>query len=230
MSDENKVIGHFSVYSFNEQFWNLESTKRKEIIHDWLEKLNKATDNLAFYQVFPNRKEGDLLLWSSKEVIDTQTAHTFMTEYAKACTPFRKYFKTDQTLWGMTKPSMYSKRKTVSDQEILPMEKKRTPYLIIYPFTKTVDWYLKGRETRQGMMNEHIRIGREYPQIKQLLLYSVGLQDDEFVVVYETDDIGLFSDLVYQLRSTQARVYTKNDVPIITAANHSIEEISSLFS
>ena len=40
---------------------------------------------------------------------------------------------------------------------------------------------LMDRETRQGMMNEHIRVGRQYPEISQLLLYSTGLQDQEFV-------------------------------------------------
>ena len=48
------------------------------------------------------------------------------------------------------------------------------------------------REARQGMMNEHIRIGKQYEDINQLLLYSFGLQDQEFVVVYETENLPLF--------------------------------------
>jgi chlorite dismutase len=67
------------------------------------------------------------------------------------------------------------------------------------------------------MMNEHIRLGKSYPQIKQLLLYSFGLQDQEFVVVYEMEDLPLFSDLVHELRSTEARRYTERDTPLITA-------------
>ena len=86
----------------------------------------------------------------------------------------------------------------------------------MYPFTKTADWYLFGRETRQGMMNEHIRIGKQYREIKQLLLYSFGLQDQEFVVTYETDDLEMFSKLVYDLRDTEARRYTKEDTPLHT--------------
>jgi chlorite dismutase len=66
------------------------------------------------------------------------------------------------------------------------------------------------------MMNEHIRIGKQYREITQLLLYSFGLQDQEFVVVYETDDLSLFSKLVYDLRATEARRYTKADTPLHT--------------
>jgi chlorite dismutase len=66
------------------------------------------------------------------------------------------------------------------------------------------------------MMNEHIRIGKQYRDITQLLLYSLGLQDQEFVVVYETDDLARFSQLVYDLRDTEARRFTKVDSPLHT--------------
>ena len=118
-------------------------------------------------------------------------------------------------VWGMTRPSEYS-RAAKSAQEIDPFARRRAPYLIAYPFTKTAEWYLLGRETRQGMMNEHIRIGKQFREITQLLLYSFGLQDQEFVVVYETDDLTLFSRLVYDLRDTEARRYTKSDTPLHT--------------
>jgi chlorite dismutase len=87
-----------------------------------------------------------------------------------------------------------------------------------------------GREARQGMMNEHIRIGKQYPEITQLLLYSFGLQDQEFIVVYETDDLSQFSDLVYDLRSSEARRYTERDTPVFTAIYHPAEETLGLWA
>ncbi len=97
-----------------------------------------------------------------------------------------------------------------------PFEGDRQRYLILYPFVKTADWYLLSRDARQGMMNEHIRLGKQYPQIKQLLLYSFGLQDQEFVVVYETMELPLFSKLVQELRATDARPFTERDTPLYT--------------
>jgi len=131
------------------------------------------------------------------------------------------------TLWGFTKPSVYTK--TRSTQEIDPFARERKPYLVVYPFVKTMDWYLMSRDARQGMMNEHIKLGKEYPDITQLLLYSVGLQDQEFVVVYETDDLTLFSDLVYRLRSTEVRRYTERDTPLYTAVYHPADETLALW-
>ncbi len=79
-------------------------------------------------------------------------------------------------------------------------------------------------------MNEHIKIGKQYPEITQLLLYSFGLQDQEFIVVYETEDLGHFSDLVYELRDTEARRYTQRDAPLFTAVYHPAEETLGLWA
>jgi chlorite dismutase len=95
---------------------------------------------------------------------------------------------------------------------------------VAYPFTKTAEWYVLGRDTRQGMMNEHIRIGKHFTEIKQLLLYSFGLQDQEFVVVYEMEDLSTFSRLVHELRGTEGRRFTKGDAPLHAGVLMSPEE------
>ena len=49
-------------------------------------------------------------------------------------------------------------------------------------------------------MNEHMRVGRGYPSVRQALAYSFGLDDQDFIVAYETDDLAAFGDLVRELR------------------------------
>ena len=226
------MLSHFSVFSLNDEFWKMEKKQRDELLKDWFAKITLPNNEgiTWFYQVFPTRQEGDFMVWNSVEAEKNEALFEFNKNFAKRFNEFRRYAEPKQTLWGMTNPSMYSKRRTVSDQAMNPFAEKRKPYLIVYPFTKTAEWYLKGRETRQGMMNEHIRIGREYSDITQLLLYSFGLQDDEFVVVYETENAGQFSDLVYDLRTTEARIYTANDVPIITATEHKPDELREILA
>lgn len=101
-------------------------------------------------------------------------------------------------------------------------------YLIVYPFSKTTEWYLMSRDARQGMMNEHMRVGHEYADIRQVLLYATGLDDQEFVVAYETEDLPRFSQLVTDLRATEARRYTLRDTPIITAIHRPLREALAL--
>jgi chlorite dismutase len=75
--------------------------------------------------------------------------------------------------------------------------------------------YTKTRSRQE----KHIKIGKQYEDITQLLLYSTGLQDQEFVVVYETVDLARFSSLVTDLRSTRGRPFTERDTPLHTAVH-----------
>jgi chlorite dismutase len=81
---------------------------------------------------------------------------------------------------------------------------------------KTRPWYVLPLEQRQAMMNAHIRIGHKYPRVRLNTTYSFGLDDQEFVLAFETDYPGDFLDLVMELRETEASQYTERDTPIFT--------------
>lgn len=222
-----KVLSHFSFFRFRETYYHLTSGERQQLLQSFITKLRNCAQSTTIYQVYPTNMSADILVWSANEVEDAGLARRFFLEFARATNPFRDLIKPIHTLWGFTKPSQYTKAR--STQEIDPFDEHRKPYLVIYPFTKTGDWYLMSREARQGMMNEHIKIGKQHPEITQLLLYSFGLQDQEFVVVYETDDLTQFSDLVYALRNTEARRFTLGDTPLYTAVYHPGDEALALW-
>ncbi|MCS7173260.1 MAG: chlorite dismutase family protein [Armatimonadetes bacterium] len=124
-------------------------------------------------------------------------------------------------LWGFIRPSPYTGRSGTTMRVPGP----RKQYLVVYPFTKTHEWYQLSVEVRRAMMAEHARVGHAYEDIDQLLLYATGLADWEFVVAYETDDLERFSDLVVAMRGTAARPYTLRDIPIYTARYGSVDEV-----
>ncbi len=136
------------------------------------------------------------------------------------------YLTIEHNLYGFTRPSNYTKRPTTQEQAI-DLNDRQT-YLTVYPFSKTTEWYLMSKEARQGMMNEHIRVGHEFADIRQVLLYSTGLDDQEFVVAYEMEDMPRFSELVTALRNTEARRYTLRDTPIITGIHRPLRESLAL--
>ena len=220
-----RTLNHFALFDFKEAYWTLDSDARAEFHGDWLAGLRAAAQTVYIYQ--PTESDLDLIVWSALPAEDPAATARFFDCYAKANNPHRQYFQPVHSLWGFTRPSQYTK--TRSTQEIDPFAETRKRYLVIYPFAKTTDWYLMSREARQGMMNEHIRIGKQYEEISQLLLYSFGVQDQEFVVVYEMDDLPRFSDLVNGLRSTEGRRYTLRDTPLHTAIYHPAEETLALW-
>jgi chlorite dismutase len=71
-------------------------------------------------------------------------------------------------------------------------------------------------ETRQKLMDGHIRMGTTYPSVKLNTTYSFGLDDQEFVVAFESDRPDDFLDLVMNMRETEASSYTLRDTPTFT--------------
>jgi chlorite dismutase len=162
-----------------------------------------------------------LLWWKSESAADVQD-----TLAALLSTGLGRYCDVSHSLWGLTRPSIYTKHRTAQEQAI--DETTRLRYLVVYPFTKTVEWYLMSREARQGMMNEHMRVGHAFDDVRQVLLYTTGLDDHEFVVAYETDSLERHQDLVIALRDTEARRYTLRDTPIFTAVHRPLKEALAL--
>lgn len=223
--ETQRTFNHFSLFSFKDAYWSFRADDRAEFHKNWLTALCTSAQKVDMYQ--GTEHDVDLIVWSAITVAANQDAAVFFEKFTKALTPFRHLIEQKDSLWGFTRPSQYSKAR--SKQEIDPFSDERKPYLIIYPFSKTTEWYLMRRDARQGMMNEHIRIGKLHEDISQLLLYSFGLQNQEFVVVYETDDLTQFSDLVNELRDTEARRYTLRDTPLHTAIYHPAEETLALW-
>ena len=122
---------------------------------------------------------------------------------------------------AMTKPSEYS------DESRLEVRPAHSKYLFVYPFVKTREWYALPADQRWTIMQEHTKVGREYPDIDLNTSYSFGLDDQEFVVAFEGDDPARFLDLVQRLRTTEASRYTKRDTPTFTCVAASVERALS---
>jgi chlorite dismutase len=176
------------------------------------------------YSTIGLRAEGEILLWrmaDAPEQLEASAAAMLSAGIGQWMTPAI-------SLLGMTRPSQYVKRPTTQEQSLFSGERSR--YLIVYPFTKATEWYLAPAEERQKVMNGHMKIGHRFPQVRQLLAYSFGLDDQDFIVAYETDDLVAFSDLVRELRSSESRRATVRDTPIVVGIHRPLGEILTLLS
>jgi chlorite dismutase len=174
------------------------------------------------YSTLGLKRDTELMLWWKTDAPDRMQD----TLAALLRTGLGRYCEVAHSLWGLTRPSIYTKRRTAQEQAL--DENVRLRYLIVYPFVKTIEWYLMSRDARQGMMNEHMRVGHEFDDVRQVLLYTTGLDDQEFIVAYETDALERHQDLVIALRSTEARRYTLRDTPIFTAVHRPLDDVLAL--
>ncbi len=174
------------------------------------------------YSTIGLRAEGDMLLWRmarTLEDLEQSAADVLASGIGRWLTPHL-------SMVGLTRPSQYVKRPTTQEQSLF--EGERSKYLVVYPFVKSVEWYLASAHERQEVMRGHMRVGHKYPQVRQLLAYSFGLDDQEFIVAYETDDLVAFQDLVRELRETESRRSTVRDTPIITGIHRPLGDILAL--
>jgi chlorite dismutase len=176
------------------------------------------------YSTIGLRAEGELLLWRMADRIEDveETAADLLSA------GIGRWMIPSLSMIGMTRPSQYVKRPTTQEQSLFSGDRSR--YLVVYPFVKSTEWYLAPAEERQAVMKGHMRIGHAYPQVRQLLAYSFGLDDQEFIVAYETDELLAFQDLVRDLRSTESRRSTVRDTPIVTGVHRPLGEILGMLS
>lgn len=165
------------------------------------------------YSLVGLRADAELGLWIAAAGVESYQA-------AARCL-LRTHMEWAASLWGTVRPSPYTGRSGTSVR--VPGPRKR--YLVVYPFSKTHEWYQLSAERRRAVMLEHARVGHAFEGIEQLLLYCTGVADWEFVVGYETDDLERFSDLVVALRSTAARPYTLRDTPMFTGRHGPLDEV-----
>jgi chlorite dismutase len=121
---------------------------------------------------------------------------------------------------AMTKESPYS------DEPHRPLEPRAgsgSKYLIVYPMWKKREWYGLSEEERMRVMRDHIAVARRFAGIETNTAYSFGLDDQEFVVAFDTDDPSEFLDLVQELRSTESSAYTASETPIFTCLSATVE-------
>jgi len=190
----------------------------EQLVGEWGRKMM-----IYAYSLVGTRGDADLLLWQASRSLEQ--LHAFAA--ALNGTALGGWLSPAHSYFAMTKRSIYVNR---YEQEYIskyggdqPLDRARiainpqgSKYLFVYPMAKTRAWYELRHEDRQRMMDEHIRVGHEWPDVKLNTTYSYGLDDQEFVVAFESDHPGRFLDLLMALRLTEASSFTLFDTPAFT--------------
>jgi len=211
-------IRHFVKYTFlsvDPAWRRLDSEVRAEHKREFVAACEDFGDGhlLRAFSLVGTRGDADLMLLSQAQNLDR--IHEFHVVLQQS--GLMKWCTTPHSFLAMTKESEYS------DESRLEVRPAHGKYLFVYPFVKTRDWYLLDAAERWRIMQEHIKVGREFPSVDLNTSYSFGLDDQEFVVAFESDNPGDFLDLVHKLRTTESSAFTKRDTPTFTCISCSLE-------
>ncbi|MBI4521821.1 MAG: chlorite dismutase family protein [Gemmatimonadetes bacterium] len=183
------------------------------------------------YSLVASRGDCDFLLWQATRELDSLQG--FAAELNRSA--LGAYLTLPHSYLALTRRSIYLNRyeqeylrkyggKEHVERARIAINPQGSKYLFVYPFVKTRAWYELPHEERQRMMDEHIRVGHEWPDVKLNTTYSYGIDDQEFVVAFEADYVGRFLDLLMALRLTEASSYTLRDTPAFTCVAKGIHD------
>jgi len=194
----------FSFYRLHDDVRTASPDERRGLAETLRALLDESASRMLtrVYSTVGTRADTDFLVWQvhdDLEVIREWHASLLRSPLAAALERPRSYL-------SMTMRSIYTNplHEGAGARDRLRADGGANTYLFVYPMAKTRAWYELPHEDRQRMMDEHIRVGHEWPDVKLNTTYSYGLDDQEFVVAFESDHPGRFLDLLMALRLTDA--------------------------
>lgn len=181
-----------------------------EVVEEWAGRM----EWLHAYSTTGVRPETDFFLWKVTERYDD------LLELGAALngSPLAGWLETPYSYLATTKSSQYFDRQSKSRRmgRIVP---RGAPYLVVYPFVKIRPWYALPFEERVRAMREHAEVGSKWITVTNHTTYSFGLDDQEFMTVFECEEPADFMHLMMTLRETEASKYTERDTPIFVGTH-----------
>lgn len=220
---------NFAFYKLDPAFRRLPESERAAAKKEAVDALAPFSSSVIThaYSTYGFRAETDFFIWRISyrlEDFEDMTAALNRTKLGG-------YLTLPLSFLSQSKRSTYvDKLNPEHENQRSKIQPGKYKYLFIYPFVKTREWYLLPMAERQKMMDEHIMVGNKFPSVKLNTTYSFGLDDQDFVVAFESDYPSDFLDLVMALRETQGSRFTVRDTPIFTGVHRTLEDTLNLIA
>jgi peroxiredoxin len=169
------------------------------------------------YDVAGLRAEADVMVWWHAATIEAlqEAYHALLrTEYGRHLDP----------VWSVAalhRPAEFNK----SHIPAFMADEEARGYVCVYPFVRSYEWYLLPDEERRALLVEHGRMAREYPDVRANTIASFALNDYEWVLAFEADELHRIVDLMRELRASGARRHVREEVPFYTGPLVGVREL-----
>jgi peroxiredoxin len=162
----------------------------------------------GIYSTVGLRADADLVLWwVARSAEDLQNIHAELRR-----TQLGRSLEPREVFLGLVRPAEFA----TDHRPAFASGKPPKNYLCVYPFVRTPEWYLLEPGQRREFLHEHGEAGREYPDVLANTTSAFGLGDYEWILAFEADGLDRIVELIRRLRATEARRYTKLEVPFFT--------------
>jgi len=171
----------------------------------------------GWYDVAGLRADADLMVWWHAETID---------ELQDAYSRFRRTAlgSSLRPVWSnaaLHRPAEFNKSHVPA---FLAGEEAR-PYVCVYPFVRSYEWYLLPDEERRDMLREHGQMAREFADVRANTVASFALGDYEWILAFEADEMHRIVDLMRHLRGSTARRHVREELPFYSGRRRAIGDL-----
>jgi chlorite dismutase len=221
--EPRRQVVSFTLYKVQPEWRRLAAEEKAEhrrefsaVVGQWRESEQMKA---LTYSLLGLRADADMMLWRicySLECLQQMQAELMRTRLGG-------YLETPHSYLAMTRRSQYQIGHGHGDGSTIKCGNYR--YASVLPFEKTRAWYQLALEERQRIVNEYIDVIAEYPRVRMNTLYSFGIDDQEFVLVFESDHPGDIIDLKMRLRETENATYIQQDSPVFTGVQCTTDEM-----
>lgn len=202
----------YTFFKVSREWRSLGAEAREESKREFLQVLESSATALSFFSLVGLRGDTDFMILAESPSLDS--FQSLVSDVLS--TKLGRYLEMPYSYLAMTRSSKYLGSHRHAGQEGSMRQPSSSRFIFVYPFVKKREWYRLPFTERQRIMAEHFKIGHKYPSIKINTGYSFGLDDQEFVLAFEGDDPSEFLELVEELRSSEASMYTELETPIFT--------------
>jgi chlorite dismutase len=212
----------FQTWKVDREWRRLDAKTKQAHVSEFLAAMEEAGKKLKHFAAFSTaglKSDVDFMLWAKGLSLDD--LHALALAQRKC--ELSKWMDLSHNYLAMLKGSPYDQE----DKIFKPADFYK--YLFIYPFVKTRQWYLLPLEERMRIMKGHIDQGAAYPMVKINTSYSFGIDDQDFVVAFESSEADKFVNLVQELRETESSLFTVRDTPMYVGVQMPLKEILESF-
>jgi peroxiredoxin len=169
------------------------------------------------YDVAGLRADADLMVWWHSSSSDAlQDAYGLLRR-----TALGRHLAPVWSQMALHRPAEFNKSHLPA---FLAGEEAR-PYLCVYPFVRSYEWYLLPDAERRAMLAEHGQMARGYPDVRANTVASFALGDYEWMLAFEAEELHRIVDLMRDLRASAARRHVREEVPFFTGRRRSVSEL-----
>jgi hydrogen peroxide-dependent heme synthase len=213
------LYAHFLVFRSTPELRALDAAARDQAFHEADVLLKEWSDRVTLrgaYSTVGLRADADLVLWLVAPSIDLIQDLTV----ALRRTDLGRRLELSHAFTGIVRPAEF----TANHAPAFVRGEAPRKFLCVYPFVRTPEWYLLPSDERAGLLREHGEMGREFPDVLANTTSAFGINDWEWILAFEADDLGRIVDCIRRLREAEARRFTKVEIPFVTGIRKDVPE------